>query len=136
MRKTHSMYKAHLSNSTDKKGKSMTAIIGYKWIWFIKTDGKGLCITDSHEGYFGAVCVLCFQSCFCSPFNVLLYSNNIHEPDRKHQVSETLLVDRSVFEKFSTIFYVDATWLLKVRGERVQHASAHSSLSRYATDNK
>ena len=118
MRKTHSMYKAHLSNSTDKKGKSITAIIGYKWIWFIKTDGKGLCITDSHEGYFGAVCVLCFQSCFCSPFNVLLYSNNIHEPDRKHQVSETLLVDRSVFWKIFNNILCGCNLTLKSEGRK------------------
>ena len=49
------------------------------------------------RGLFWYGVCLFFKFCFFSPFNVRLYSNNIHEPDRKHQVSETLLVDRSAF---------------------------------------
>ena len=45
-----------------KRVKSVTAIIGYTWIWFIKTDEKMLCITHFYE-HFRVYRVPCVSTC-------------------------------------------------------------------------
>ena len=102
-----------------KRGKSVTAITGCKWILFIKAEGEVFRIAHLCEHFYSR-CVVCFNLCFCLLLNIRSSSNNIDKLHRKKTANTTWFMKlywqrySNIWEKITITFWIDPTWFLRV----------------------